>query len=96
MNSLLRSLLILFFISASAQAAQVKEVEDGDEFTAEISKLDINRVKVVGDRIRDVKINSGDLDISLDEKNGEVYIRAAHSAENKPINIKKKYKDKRQ
>jgi len=86
-NNLLKSILILFFISTSAQAAQVKEVEDGDEFTAEISKLDINRVKVVGDRIRDVKINSGDLDISLDEKNGEVYIRAAHSAENKPINI---------
>ncbi len=79
--------VIFLFLSNSSFAAQIKDIEDGDEFTAEISKTDLNRIKVVGDRIRDVKINNMDLDISLDEKIGEVYIRAAHSSENKPINI---------
>lgn len=81
------SFLLLVIASKSVQAAQIKEIEDGGEFTAEISKMDLNRIKVTGDRIRDVKMNTGDLDISIDEKNGEVFIRAAHSVENKPINI---------
>jgi type-F conjugative transfer system secretin TraK len=79
--------LIILFLSNHSFAAQIKDLEDGDEFNAEISRTDLNRIKVVGDRIRDVKINNMELDISLDEKVGEVYIRAAHSAENKPINI---------
>lgn len=80
--------IILMILSLSeVKAAQVKQVEDGDEFTAEISKSDLNRIKVGGDRIRDVKLNSGDLDISLDDKNGEVYVRVASHAEGKPINI---------
>jgi len=79
--------LFFLFLSNSSFAAQIKDLEDGDEFSAEISRTDLNRIKVVGDRIRDVKINNMELDVSLDEKVGEVYIRAAHSAENKPINI---------
>ena len=79
--------LFFLFLSNASFAAQIKDLEDGDEFSAEISRTDLNRIKVVGDRIRDVKINNMELDVSLDEKVGEVYIRAAHSAENKPINI---------
>jgi len=79
--------IVFLFLSNSSFAVQIKDLEDGDEFTAEISKTDLNRIKVVGDRIRDIKINNNDLDVSLDEKIGEVYIRATHLAENRPINI---------
>ena len=70
-----------------AFATQTKMLEDGDEFTAEISKSEINRIKVLGDRIRNVQNIEGELNISRDDKLGEIYIRATSSAENKPINF---------
>jgi hypothetical protein len=38
-------LVLSLFISTQALAKQEKTVEDGEEFTAEISKTDINRIK---------------------------------------------------
>ena len=70
-----------------AFATQVKSVEDGEEFTAEISKTEINRIKVSGDRIRSIQNNEGDLTISRDDKLGEIYIRTTAFTENKPLNI---------
>lgn len=74
-------------ISGQSMAAQTKMVEDGSEFSAEISKSDINRIKVVGDRIKDIKSNSGELEVSVEEKKGEIYIRPTTIAENRPLNL---------
>lgn len=84
------SLLIIILIVAlnnQSLAMQNKEVNDGDEFSAVISKNDLNRIKVANDKIRDIKSNNQELDLSVDEKNGEVFLRVANGYENKPINI---------
>ena len=82
------TLIILLLIFANeAKAIQNKELNDGDEFNAVISRSDLNRIKVVNDKIRDIKSNNQELDLSVDEKNGEVYLRVASGYENKPINI---------
>ena len=78
---------LLISISYEALATQVKAVEDGEEFTAQISKTDINRIKVAGDRIRSVQNNEGELTISRDDKLGEIYIRTTASTENRPLNL---------
>ena len=79
--------IIGLLVSNPVLATQTKVVEDGDEFTAEISKSDINRIKVAGDRIRSVQNNEGELNISRDDKLGEIYIRATSFVENKPLNL---------
>lgn len=88
MKKLLINCLIIYFIFCDfALATQTKDVEDGEEFTAEISKSDINRIKVSGDRIRTVQNNEGELNITRDTKLGEIYVRTAAFTENKPINL---------
>lgn len=87
-KSLINFLLLLgLLISQKSFATQIKIVEDGDEFTAEISKSDINRIKVAGDRIRTVQSNGEELNTSLDSKLGEIYIRTTVFTENKPLNL---------
>ncbi len=79
--------LCAILLAESALATQVKSVEDGEEFTAEISKTEINRIKVSGDRIRSIQNNEGELTISRDDKLGEIYIRTTAFTENKPLNL---------
>lgn len=74
-------------ISNSSLASQIKIVEGGSEFTAQISKYDINRIKVAGDRIRSVKNNVGELEISRDDRLGEIYVRTTALTKNKPVNL---------
>lgn len=81
------SLLLFLYITDVVFATQTKNLEDGDEFTAEISKSEINRIKVSGDRIRSVQNNEGELNISRDDRLGEVYIRTTSFSQNKPINL---------
>lgn len=79
----------LFFtiFALDSFAAQIRSVEDGSEFSAEISKIDTNRIKVVGDRVRSVKSNAGELEVSVEERLGEIYVRPTSMAENKPLNL---------
>lgn len=74
-------------VSNIANAAQNRQMEDGDEQSADISKQDINRIKLVGDRIRSTKFNAGELEISQDDNLGEIYLRPTKFAENKPLNL---------
>jgi type-F conjugative transfer system secretin TraK len=80
-------LVLSLFISTQALAKQEKTVEDGEEFTAEISKTDINRIKLYGDRIRSVQSNEGELVVTRDDKLGEMYIRVTSHMENRPLNL---------
>ncbi len=83
------SSVILFVINISfdSYAAQNLNIEDGEEFTAEISRTDLNRIKLVGDRIRDIKINNSEIEYSQDNKLGELYFRPTPTAEGKPNNL---------
>ena len=87
MKKIIISFCCLASLINSAIAAQMRSVEDGSEFTAEISKIDINRIKVVGDRVRSVKSNAEELVVSVEERLGEIYVRPASLAENKPLNL---------
>jgi len=79
--------IIFSLIGSSSFAAQIQDMNDGDEATAAISRTDINRIKLVGDRIRSTKFNAGDLEISQDNNLGEIYIRPTKFSENKPLNL---------
>ncbi len=79
--------IIFSLISSSSFATQIRDMNDGDEATAEISRTDINRIKLAGDRIRSTKFNAGELEISQDDNLGEIYIRPTKFAENKPLNL---------
>lgn len=67
MIKILNVFLLTVLFSTSSYANQIKEVEDGDEFEAQISKTDINRIKIVGDRIRNIKANPGELEVSRED-----------------------------
>lgn len=71
----------------SAFAVQEKTVEDGDEFTAEISAIDLNRIKVPGDRVRNIRGSLGDvIDPIIDGRTGDAFLKLPFPG-NKPINI---------
>jgi len=75
------------FLSSVAIAAQEKNIEDGDEFTAEISAIDLNRIKVSGDRIRNIKGNPGEIvDPIIDARTGDAFLKLPFPG-HKPINI---------
>lgn len=74
-------------VVSSAFAAQEKTVEDGDEFTAEVSAIDLNRIKVTGDRIRNIKGTPGEIiEPIIDAKTGDAFLKLPFPG-HKPINI---------
>lgn len=81
-------MIIIFLLgfTGQASAAQYKKAQDGSEINAQISAKEISRVKVVGDRIKSVKKNDGEFNISADEQLGDIYIRPNNNAK-KPINL---------
>jgi len=71
----------------SAFAVQEKTVEDGDEFTAEISAIDLNRIKVPGDRVRNIRGSLGEvIDPIIDGRTGDAFLKLPFPG-HKPINI---------
>jgi type-F conjugative transfer system secretin TraK len=87
-NKLILSFVAIFCLTISnLYASQIRQMDDGEEATADISKQDINRIKLSGDRIRSTKFNSGELEISQDDNLGEIYIRPTKFAEAKPLNL---------
>ncbi len=87
MKNFLLKIIVVFLISTKAFAVQNIDIEDGSKFSAEISKIDANRIKIVGDRIKSIKSNANELEVSVEEKLGEIYVRPAMVSENKPISL---------
>lgn len=80
-------LTVLHLTAFSVYAAQEKIVEDGDEFTAEISAIDLNRIKVAGDRIRNIKGNPGEIvDPIIDSRTGDAFVKLPYPG-HKPVNV---------
>ena len=86
---LIFSLTTMIFLAVSnvSNAAQVRQMEDNDEQSADISKQDINRIKLVGDRIRSTKFDLAELKVSQDDALGEIYIQLLRPGQTKPLNI---------
>ena len=64
-----------FFASTSAFSAQIKEARADSELTFSISAYDLNRIKVVDDRVKNIKMNEGAFEVIDELDSGEVYIR---------------------
>ena len=79
--------MIFLAVSNVSNAAQVRQMEDNDEQSADISKQDINRIKLVGDRIRSTKFDLAELKVSQDDALGEIYIQLLRPGQTKPLNI---------
>ncbi len=79
--------IIFLAISNLSNAAQVRQMDDSDEQSAEISKQDINRIKLSGDRIKSTKFDLAELKVSQDDSLGEIYIQLLRPQQTKPINI---------
>lgn len=60
-------------------AAQIKEVVDGSELVFNISNKDLNRIKIINDKILNIKHAEDELIISSIDELGESYIRSARS-----------------
>lgn len=71
-------LIIIYFICVTAFAMQVKNVVDNETISAKISSLDITRIVVRGDRIKNLRGVKGTYLHENDEKNGEVFIQPAN------------------
>jgi len=79
--------MIFFAISDVLNAAQIRQMEGDDEQSADISKQDINRIKLSGDRIRSTKFDLAELKVSQDDALGEIYIQLLRPGQTKPLNI---------
>ena len=79
-----------FFVSTSAFSAQIKEARADSELTFSISAYDLNRIKVVDDRVKNIKMNEGEFEVIDELDSGEVYIRPirfiSSSINPRPIN----------
>jgi type-F conjugative transfer system secretin TraK len=73
MKKLLLSFLLL--LPFTAFSAQIREVVDGSELAFNISIRDLNRVKVIGDRVQTLKCPEDEIILSAIENLGEIYIR---------------------
>lgn len=71
--------LIFTFYSHILFGAQIKEVVDGSELALHISNRDLNRIKVIGDKILSLKYPNDDLTLSAVDELGEVYIRPSRN-----------------
>ncbi len=90
---LLVAIIFLAVISGvnAANASQIRQMEGDDEQSADISKQDINRIKLVGDKVRITKFDLAELKVSQDDALGEIYIQLLKPRPGpdpiKPINI---------
>lgn len=71
-NVLFLSIIINTNIS---QAKQTRQVQTNDELLLEISKADITRLSVQNDKIQSLQFTNGILDVTIDTKLGEAYIK---------------------
>lgn len=71
------SIIATFFLFR-ANAEQIKTMSGDDQASIVISKTDLNRIKLINDKIKSLKYNQGELIITQDNNLGEVYIRASN------------------
>lgn len=66
------SILMIF---SSAEAHSLKKVVDGDKITLTISRRDINRIKLVNDKIKTSHHKDGEVKVIRDKDLGDLYLQ---------------------
>jgi conjugal transfer pilus assembly protein TraK len=77
--------ITIFLKTNLALSSQIKIAEDGADISAEISKYDINRINLISDRVKSVKSNANELEVSYETKSGDIYVRPLMPE--KPVNL---------
>lgn len=79
--------LSLCMMVSNACALQIRNVVDNETTTAKISSIDVTRIFVQGDRIKNVKSLKGAYTRENDEKNGEIYLQPSPLYQNSAFTI---------
>lgn len=80
-------LLLTLAASTPALALQVIDARDGETVLARISRQEVTRITLAGERIRKVTGNAGEFVLEKDEEQGEIFIRPVSPESTKPINL---------
>lgn len=70
---------------SSAQALQVVDASDGKTRTLNVSKTEMTRIAVEGGRVRSIKYDEEELDVTQDTASGQVFVRPRVT--HKPVSI---------
>ena len=80
------STFFIFLTLNNANAEQIKTMTGDDQVSVVISKNDLNRIKLINDRIKLLNYNNGDLITNQNKNLGDVYLRASNFSK-KNINL---------
>ena len=67
--------LFLCGFATNAFAMQIKESGGDGVISASVSGIDLNRIRVISDRISSVRHNDGEIEVLEDASKGEIYLR---------------------
>ena len=67
--------LIAFVLTSIVEAKQVITLKGDDEVSVWASTIELNRIKVIDDRVKHIRANEGELELISDQELGEVYIK---------------------
>ncbi len=79
--------LLLWILPYTASASQIKIAADGAEIVGKISKAEINRITLIGDKVKSVKSNKGGYEFSNDSSSGDVYLNGGNGGTEEPLNV---------
>lgn len=68
-------------------ASQIKLAADGAEIVGKLSKMEVNRITLIGDKVKSVKSNKSGYEFTNDATSGDVYVSRASGATDEPLNI---------
>ena len=92
MRIMLKSAVILSLFTQNTYALQESIVGSDSEVECVVSNKELNRIKVTNDRIRAVRVNSGEIEILEDKYLGEVYLKTLiHNPINMFVTTEKGY-----
>ncbi len=74
-------------VTAPVHALQVKNVNDNDTISAEVSVNELSRIFVTNDRIQSTRGVNGVYELIKDEKFGAIFIKVSKSHLHKPFNL---------
>jgi type-F conjugative transfer system secretin TraK len=80
-------LVIVFIGIKQAKAEQIKVLSNDSEATAIVSNYDLTRIKIINDKIKKLRYNTGELSVAEDNTLGEIYIRPTNTSAKKNINL---------
>lgn len=77
----------LFLFVSSSEAAHMRTMDEHNPLEMAISREDLTRIKVKGDRIQNVFGNTGEYVLETDDVQGQIFLRPSHLMKDKSISL---------